>query len=366
MRGVDSIDAPRRPEAPAPPRDAGADSLFGSTQFDAPAAPAPARAAPRLELCHVGVVLRALLFVQGSLAIGAAVVADNFAAWLGDFASASAVAVPGLLAWLCGACLAERWLARRSAAVQGVALVALGAASGVVGRGFGALAGLDAQAADYLAAALAGAWFALLLALWLRLRQRTRQPADTAARLAELQARIRPHFLFNTLNSVLGLIGHDAARAEVLLEDLAELFRVALAERGESASLDDEIDLARRYLAIEQIRFGDRLKVVWELDPAAGSARLPPLLLQPLVENAVQHGVEPDPQGGVIRVRTRAQRGSALVSIANTLPAAASRAGHGIALDNVRERLALLHDVAAQFQLRETADAFRVQIRVPL
>jgi two-component system sensor histidine kinase AlgZ len=198
------------------------------------------------------------------------------------------------------------------------------------------------------------------------MRAKAKLPADTTARLAELQSRIRPHFLFNTLNTALSLVRRDPARAEGVLEDLAELFRVALTDSGESVSLHEEVELAQRYLAIEQVRFGERLKVSWELDDDAGTARVPPLLLQPLVENAVRHGVEPAPDGGIIRVRTRVKMGRAVVSIANTVPAGPSRPGNGIALGNVRERLRLMHDVAAQFETRLDGDLFRVQIVVPL
>jgi two-component system sensor histidine kinase AlgZ len=201
---------------------------------------------------------------------------------------------------------------------------------------------------------------------WLRMRGAALLPAHTSARLAELQSRSRPHFLFNTLNTALTLVRLDPARAEVVLEDLAELFRVAISDSTESTTLDDEIDLARRYLAIEQIRFGNRLRVTWELDPAAGSARLPPLLLQPLVENAVRHGVEPADDGGAIRIRTRVRMGRATVSIVNTLPSEPSLPGNGMALRNVRERLRLMHDVAAQFDTRQDPDVYRVEIVVPV
>jgi two-component system sensor histidine kinase AlgZ len=201
---------------------------------------------------------------------------------------------------------------------------------------------------------------------WLRMRAQARLPAETTARLAELQSRIRPHFLFNTLNTALSLVRLDPARAEVVLEDLAELFRVALSDGGASVSLADEVELAQRYLAIEQVRFGDRLRVTWELDDEAGRARVPPLMLQPLVENAVRHGVEPAADGGIIRVRTRVKLGRAVVSIANTVPPQRSQPGAGIALRNVRERVRLMHDVAAQFDARHDGDVFRVQIVVPL
>ena len=144
------------------------------------------------------------------------------------------------------------------------------------------------------------------------------------------------------------------------------LFRFALWANDESVSLSEEIALAQRYLAIEQIRFGERLQLSWDLDEDAGAARVPPLLLQPLVENAVRHGVEPSPDGGVIRIRTRVKRAHAVVSIANTVPRSGSRPGSGMALRNVRERLKLMHDVAAQFETQLDRDVFRVQIVVPL
>ncbi|HKX44812.1 MAG TPA: histidine kinase, partial [Burkholderiaceae bacterium] len=229
----------------------------------------------------------------------------------------------------------------------------------------------DAAAASappftWFAPAAAGAGFAAVFYMWLQLRTEATLPADTTARLAELQSRIRPHFLFNTLNTALALVRLDPARAEGVLEDLAELFRVAISDSADSASLAEEVELAQRYLAIEQIRFGDRLAVQWELDPEAGAARVPPLLLQPLIENAVRHGIEPAATGGTIRVRTRVKSGRAQLVVVNTVPDTPSRPGHGIALRNVRERLRLMHDVAAQFEARRDDGFYRVQIGIPL
>jgi two-component system sensor histidine kinase AlgZ len=227
-------------------------------------------------------------------------------------------------------------------------------------------AGTPGGIPGWFAPAAAGGAIAAMLFQWLRLRAKATLPADTTARLAELQSRIRPHFLFNTLNSALTLVRLDPARAEGVLEDLAELFRVAISDSAESVTLAEEIELAQRYLAIEQIRFGSRLRVTWELDPAAGAARVPPLLLQPLVENAVRHGIEPAAEGGSIRVRTRVKLGRALIAITNSVPAVKSQPGSGMALRNVRERLRLMHDVAGQFETRLEPDAYRVQIVVPL
>ena len=195
------------------------------------------------------------------------------------------------------------------------------------------------------------------------------------ARLAELQSRIRPHFLFNALNSAIALVRVDPAKAEDVLEDLSELFRAALVGSGDQTTLGEEVDLARRYLAIEQVRFGKRLQVIWQLDAATDAARVPSLLLQPLVENAVKHGIEPAADGGTVHVRTQAHKGQALISVTNTLPAsaearaaAASRSrGQGMALRNVRERLMLLHDLTMRFEAGVIAsDRYRVRIAVPL
>jgi two-component system, LytTR family, sensor histidine kinase AlgZ len=305
--------------------------------------------------------------VQCALALGTMYAASTFAGWVLVFARGSIVSLWAVLLWLIASCAAKGLLSRLSVPAQWAAAVSLGAlctaASGVllVASGLG-----DAAWPLDLAPIASGAAIAAALFYWLRLRARARVPADATARLAELQSRIRPHFLFNTLNTALTLVRLDPGKAEGVLEDLAELFRVAIAESAESVSLGEEVDLAQRYLDIEQIRFGSRLHVTWELDAQAASARVPPLLLQPLVENAVRHGVEPSPEGGVIRVRTKVKLGRAVLSIANSVPKEPSRPGHGMALKNVRERLRLMHDVAAQFEMRQDEDVFRVQIVVPL
>jgi two-component system sensor histidine kinase AlgZ len=343
-------------------------SIFGSTLFGPmPNLPARTGSPVLFDVCHVGVVLRTLLFVHAVIAAGLLFAADNFVAWLTLFANGSAVALPGVLLWLLSACMLKRLLTRLPNAGQWLAASALGAASGAFGWTLGVFSETGyVEPRKWLAPALAGAGMAAAVLQWLRMRAQARLPAETTAKLAELQSRIRPHFLFNTLNTALSLVQLDPKRAEGVLEDLAELFRVALADTGEAVALGQEVALAQRYLAIEQIRFGSRLKVEWDLDTGASLARVPPLLLQPLVENAVRHGVEPADAGGTIRVRTRVRMGRAVISIANTVPKAASRPGSGIALHNVRERLRLMHDVTAQFETRLDRGVFRVQIVVPL
>lgn len=316
------------------------------------------------DACHVGVVLRAILFVEASLGVGVMFGAQGLLDWLTRLALASGGALPGTLAWLLVACSLKRVLARLPAWAQRASGVVLGALAGLYGCGLLALVAPEGPA-PWVASALAGALLAALLVAALVWRAKGRMPADTAARLTELQARIRPHFLFNTLNTAVALVREDPARAEAVLEDLADLFRHALADPAESVTLAQEVALARRYLAIEEIRFGERLQVEWALDPDAGGARVPPLLLQPLVENAVKHGVEPSDSGARVRIHTERRGDQVVIEVTNTVPAGQGRPGHGVAQGNVRERLALLHDVRGQFQASHVNGVYRVRMEVP-
>jgi two-component system sensor histidine kinase AlgZ len=352
-----------------PPRSTG----FGTTVFDVVAPTVSRRRGldSAFDVCHVGVALRALLFVHGTMAVAVVFGATSLQIWIALTAAGASVALPAVLLWLLVVCALKQPLNRAPLVLQWTTVIVLG---GVAGFGASRLIAVLLPDATTLGLAplvgwgptFAGAAMAAAIFQWLRLLALATLPAETTARLAELQSRIRPHFLFNTLNTALTLVRLDPAKAEGVLEDLAELFRVAITESTESVSLGEEVDLAQRYLDIEQIRFGSRLHVSWELDAQAATARVPPLLLQPLVENAVRHGVEPSPEGGVIRVRTKVKLGRAVLSIANSVPKEPSRPGHGMALKNVRERLRLMHDVAAQFEMRHDADVFRVQIVVPL
>ena len=321
-----------------------------------------------LELCRALLALRVVLGVQVVLAIGALLGAASAGDWVARQSTAMFAGLAGTLLWLVAVCALKPLLARGSPALRLGALLALGAAAALLGWWPMRWAGLaDAgHGLSLLGVALAGAALAGATWSWLALRAKARQPVDASVRLAELQSRIRPHFLFNALNAALALVRVDPVRAERVLEDLAQLFRVALADAGESVSLDEEIHLAQRYLAIEQIRYGERLQLHWDIDPRVGRARLPPLVLQPLVENAVRHGVEPALQGARIWVQAEARRGQAVVLVSNTLPEAPSAPGHGMALHNVRERLRLLHDLAGQCEVWREGGLFRARITVPL
>lgn len=342
---------------------------FAATRFDPlhdQVTQAEERLAAHFDICRSGLALRLVLAILLGVAASGAVVAPNAALWWQRLPVLVFVALAATLLWLPTVCACRRRLPRWPEAGQWAFVLGLGAGSALAG--WALLLPLDLADATVwrgLTAAVAGAAMAGALWSWLALRARGAEPALAAARLAELQSRIRPHFLFNALNTALALVRADPARAERVLEDLAELFRAALAEAGSAVTLDQEIELARRYLAIEQVRFGRRLELTWELDPAAAAARLPPLVLQPLVENAVRHGVEPSARGARVVVHTQAAGGMATVWVTNTT-AGESRPGAGIALHNVRERLRLLHDVAGGLETWREDGLFHARITVPL
>jgi two-component system sensor histidine kinase AlgZ len=291
--------------------------------------------------------------------------ATTFFDWVTHLALLTGGALPATLVWLIVACSLKKVLARLGSVGQQMAGVALGAVAGLYACGVLVMVGL-LESAPWLASAFSGALLSAVLVAALVARARAITPAATAARLSELQSRIRPHFLFNTLNSAIALVRAEPAKAEALLEDLSDLFRHALMEQGEFVTLADEIALAQRYMAIEQIRFGDRIQVEWVLDPQASLAKLPPMLLQPLVENAVKHGVEPSAMGAQIRISTQRRGSSAVIKVTNTVPAGQGLRGNGVALDNVRDRLKLLHDVQGQFRSALKDGVFQVRIEVPL
>jgi two-component system sensor histidine kinase AlgZ len=201
---------------------------------------------------------------------------------------------------------------------------------------------------------------------YLRLRAKAYSPALTEARLQALQARIRPHFLFNSMNAILSLIRKDPKRAELALEDLADLFRVLMSDGRRFVRLSEEIALLERYASIEQLRLGDRLRLAWDIDSAPQDALLPPLVLQPLLENAVYHGVEPGTESGEVLVQIEGRGKRVYVRVVNPLhPEFAQRPGNRMALENLRERLTLFFDAEASVRTREADGRFQVEIEFP-
>ncbi len=197
--------------------------------------------------------------------------------------------------------------------------------------------------------------------------RRQNERGQARAEVIALQARIRPHFLFNSMNTIASLIPLRPRDAERAIEDLAELFRAALAPGERLSTLGDELELVRRYLEIERLRLGDRLRVRWSVDGLPDGTPMPALLLQPLVENAVHHGVSALPAGGLIEIEGTADSASVMLRIANPRPARAQavRAGHGIALDNVRQRLAYHYGDAARLLVHDAEGSYTCEVMVP-
>ncbi len=197
--------------------------------------------------------------------------------------------------------------------------------------------------------------------------RRQNERGQARAQVIALQARIRPHFLFNSMNTIASLIPLRPRDAERAIEDLAELFRAALAPGERLSTLGAELELVRRYLEIERLRLGDRLHVRWSVEGLPLDTPMPALLLQPLVENAVHHGVSALPSGGEIEIEGTADSACVTLRIANPRPARAQavRAGHGIALDNVRQRLAYHYGDAARLLVHDAEGNFTCEVKVP-
>ena len=198
---------------------------------------------------------------------------------------------------------------------------------------------------------------------------RARQLAVRAkqSELEALQARIRPHFLFNTLNAGAALIHARPEEAERLLLDLADLFRAALAGPSE-LPLEEELALARRYLEIEKLRFGERLRVQWQLPKTLPAIEVPTLSIQPLVENAIRHGVEPSATGGEIGIAITQQTGWVMITIDNAIPGSAALAvrGHQVGLNSVRARVEALTQGRGSVKTTLADGRYIAVIRLPL
>jgi two-component system sensor histidine kinase AlgZ len=187
------------------------------------------------------------------------------------------------------------------------------------------------------------------------------------ARVHALQARIRPHFLFNSMNTIAALTRSNPARAEEAVQDLADLFRANLNEKRNQISLAEEIDVARTYQRMEQLRLGERLHVEWKIEALPTDALVPGLTLQPLLENAIYHGVEPRPDGGVVTVTGEFNKGMITIVVKNPVPAAnlTMRDGNRLALANIKERLDLMYGERATVKAGRFDDQYIVTLRFP-
>jgi two-component system sensor histidine kinase AlgZ len=331
---------------------------------------APAPVIP--DCCNIGVCLRTIVILNGAaIAMAIAIAADLASVWP-TLLEIVLILEPSLLLSLAGLCLVRKWSNGQHLNVQwmvGLAVPALVTAA--ITWTFAAVA-LQEEARGQspllwtISRAVSAAVIAMAMYEYFRLRARAYAPSFSEARLQALQARIRPHFLFNSLNTVLGLIRTDPRLAEHTLENLADLFRVFMRDARELVPLDDEVITCKEYLAIEQLRLSNRLKVVWDIEEMPGDALLPSLLLQPLLENAVHHGIEPRMDEGRIEIRITRPGDRVRVEIDNPISATpAIRPGNQMALSNVRERLMLLYDMEAELKTGPQGDRFRLHLEFP-
>lgn len=316
--------------------------------------------------CNLGVMLRALLVANLFIVAAAVLRAPGLEAVGLEFALMAAFCEPAILVTVGAACVLRPAL-HRMGYPAALALLALLVAA-VAAASHWAAGGLLREAVtatlpQVVLLALLAAGFTLA---YFDLRSRALSPAIAEARIQALQSRIRPHFLYNSINAALSLIRTEPRRAEVVLEDMADLFRVLMADNRTLAPLADEVRLTRQYLEIESLRLGERLRVTWRTEAMPADALVPPLILQPLVENAVYHGIEPSPEGGEIAIEVGRDGRQVRMTLTNPMPEERRGAGgNRMAMANIRERLQLHFDAEAGLHTEVKDGHWRVTIRIP-
>lgn len=190
---------------------------------------------------------------------------------------------------------------------------------------------------------------------------------EAQARVSALQALIRPHFLFNSMNTIASLTRTDPSRAEEAVEDLADLLRVNLSGPKDRTTLKEELEVAAIYQRIEKLRLGERLNVKWNVGELPMRALIPSLTIQPLLENAIYHGIELLPEGGEVTVNGVRSDDDLEIEIRNPVPTdqSASKSGNQMALTNIRQRFELAYGTKATVSVENTDDAFSVKLRFP-
>jgi two-component system sensor histidine kinase AlgZ len=319
---------------------------------------------------NLGTVLRIILLVNGIALMGAVTHAITFADLQNNLLQGSAFLQPVLMTSLL-LLYAINPVLTRAPYRQGVLIVvAAGVVTTLMIDALGG--GLFADAGDNVVYrctrhVVVSVAVSLIMLMYFHMRTQALSPAKQEARLQALQARIRPHFLFNTINAVLSIVRADPKRAETALEDMADLFRMAMTEPRELVELSKEVALAHQYLAIETLRLGERLKVNWDTQNMPPDALIPPLILQPLLENAVYHGIEPLSEGGTIEIKLYLQGSELHLEVRNPAPNTAESpvAGNRMALENIRERLDLRFDVEAQYRVERDENHYHVHILIP-
>jgi two-component system sensor histidine kinase AlgZ len=322
--------------------------------------------------CNLGIMLRLLLLVNVLCLSAALVKAGGLEQFPGHFLNISVVLQPALILSLPLLCGSRQLLGELDPAKSLLIFVSIAALLGVVAwylMRFVLPPGAQLQLAHF---AVLYALALTCIVVYFDLRARALSPSVTEARLQALQSRIRPHFLFNSMNAALSLVRSEPRRAEQVLENLADLFRALMNDNRQLVRLDEEVNLCLNYLEIEQIRLGDRLQVKWNIESMPADALVPPLLLQPLVENAVYHGVEPLEGPGEITVEIKDLGKQVAIELTNPItinPATGASSTHAggnrMALANIRERLQLHFDVEARLEVLDQGGRYRVRIFLP-
>lgn len=314
----------------------------------------------------MGVVLRVLGAVVAAAGLAALGTVSGADAWLATFARLATFAVPITLLSLVGWCLLRRGFPGLGLAWQRALSWGLPAVLTVLALHL--LRGLP-DATDWtglvgVSLALAGG---VLCQHYFELRARAFSPAVAEARFQALQSRIRPHFFFNSLNAAISVVRADPARAERMLENIAELHRAVMADVRKLVPFAHELDLCRKYVEIEQTRLGERLQVDWQIGAVHPRARVPQLLLQPIIENAVRYGAEKIAGQCSIEVRVRQHGFNLEIFVSNPIAREpGEREGNQIGLTNIRGRLALLYDLEATLQARVRRGRFELTMTIPV
>jgi two-component system, LytTR family, sensor histidine kinase AlgZ len=343
---------------------------------------------------NLGILLRILLISNGLALLQAVLQANAWAEVAQHLLQIATLLTPILFSSLLLLWLGQPWLNRLSypqGAMTTMAIVVILTLSIYqYGSDLYSPSGQSAYYFDQARYVLLAVVVCGILLLYFRLRAKMLSRALHEARLQVLRARIRPHFLFNTINAVLAIVRTQPKQVETALEDMADLFRMAMSDARDLVPLSREIKLSKQYIALEQLRMGERLSVDWQMQDIPEIALIPPLLLQPLLENAVYHGIEALPQGGSIKVQLQRSGDELRLTIENPCieraagdPHTAGRidhdpekiagreAGNGqrrnnkMALLNIRERLDLLFDAEASYQVESGKDFYRVRIVLP-
>jgi two-component system sensor histidine kinase AlgZ len=337
-------------------------ALRGPLAREETAAPTPRHVIP--DGCNMGVLLRVLgtVFALAAVAAlaGSASPPDAVNALLRTMSFVAPTTLATLMLW----CAARRSLPLLAVPVQRVIAWLIPAVLAfVVSLLFDAPAGAWGAVSQLAVAFALGVGFQH----YAELRERAFSPAVVEAKYQALQSRIRPHFLFNSLNAVLSVIRTEPAKAERMLESIAELFRAVMADTRKLVPLAQELDLCRNYVEIEQTRLGNRLAVDWQIGAYHPRAKVPQLLLQPVIENAIRYGAEKLAGKAEIVVRVRQHGFQLEVFVSNPIaPERPEREGNQIGLANIRGRLALIYDLEAKVEAQTRRDRFELTMTLPV